>query len=580
MRGTVGHSRLHWRFIIPAVWLILVHATLANAWLDEAAALLAKGDAALSANKMHQAIQFYAEGIGALPERWSGKAGSEESESDDAQLPSEGELEVIMSLHTNHGTALSYANESAESVLTAYKSACLCYRYWRKQMEAQSSDADGAYEIPKGIQSVATQAFFFLGMTHQDVASTETEKGKQQEQLQRAAKSYAAATKIDPNHWSSFANMGVVLGDVGIDHSSGNAAVSLDMYEEAILSYQKAIDILTGDGESDQSPTDPPENVREVVSELQYRIGLCLVPFLFSQDGATDEDKAKQCTLSIGAMAKPTTRSCLELAAFQFQTALQFHPQHEGALHALTIVTADATFGMSTDTKKVHQLFEEYAPTFEHSLVDELGYDGFHRMRRGFDRAMASEGMSSKKFPLVVDAGCGTGLAGDQFRNISDTLIGVDLSPKILDLARERRPNVYDELKTGDIIEILHQYGEQKEQVSLLVAADTFIYFNDLNDLFDLTQAGLEEGGYAVFSLENVSVDNEKRLRMLKPDWRWQLTPSGRVAHRKEYVEETAKFHSLETVLYEKLDNFREEQGVGVRGHLFVMKKQTGKDEL
>ena len=67
----------------------------------------------------------------------------------------------------------------------------------------------------------------------------------------------------------------------------------------------------------------------------------------------------------------------------------------------------------------------------------------------------------------------------------------------------------------------------------------------------------------------------------MKPDWRWQLTPSGRVAHRKEYVEDTAKVHSLETVLYEKLDNFREENRVGVRGHMFVMKKQKpGKDEL
>ena len=105
--------------------------------------------------------------------------------------------------------------------------------------------------------------------------------------------------------------------------------------------------------------------------------------------------------------------------------------------------------------------------------------------------------------------------------------------------------------------------------------------FNDLNQLFTSIATGLEEGGYAIFSLENVSIENEKRLNKLKPDWRWQLTPSGRVAHRKEYVSLTAKAHSLETVLYEKLDAFRRENGKDVRGHMFVLQKQAhAKDEL
>lgn len=55
--------------------------------------------------------------------------------------------------------------------------------------------------------------------------------------------------------------------------------------------------------------------------------------------------------------------------------------------------------------------------SFEHSLVDELRYNGFHRMRILFDHAMLQEGTKNKydkkMFPLVVDAGCGTGLAGE-----------------------------------------------------------------------------------------------------------------------------------------------------------------------
>jgi len=355
------------------------------------------------------------------------------------------------------------------------------------------------------------------------------------------------------------------------------------MYEEGILAYQKAIDILTGADGSNSIPTDPPENVKEVVAELQYRIGLCLVPFLFTPDSnnETDDDdySERECTLTIDS--KPITRSCLELAAYQFNKAVKYDALHVGAQNALVLVTADASFGMSTDVKKVEALFEGYASDFESSLVDELGYNAFHRMRRGFDRALAQENEAKdKKFLKVIDVGCGTGLAGVEFRNISQTLIGVDLSPSIIEHAKKKRPGLYDSFQTGDIKPILHDYA--KQPISLFVAADTLIYFNDLNDLFASMKAGIEDGGYAVFSLENVSEESEARLNAIVPEWRWQLTPSGRVAHRKQYVEDIAKANGFQTILYDKLDNFRAEKGDSVQGHLFVLRKDSSfqNDEL
>lgn len=398
-------------FLLVAAVILVGHV---DAWKDAAAGLLAAGDAALSENKLEQAIESYNQGIHLLPQRWT-DVGFEES-LDDVQVLGAEEISVVLSLHTNYATALSYSKGSDERVLSSYRSACLSYRRWMKETEAKSQ-GNSSSDAPKEIKVIATQSYFFLGMTHQDLASTTQEEEEQQQQLQSAARSYAAATKIDPNHWSSFANMGVILADVGIDHSSGNKAISLELYEEGIMAYQKAIDILTSGGKDDsmggEGPTDPPENVREVVSELNYRIGLCLVPSLFSPDKDNEDISEKKCALNTGPKSTPTARSCLELAAYQFNTALQFHPHHDGANAALTMVTADAEFGMSTDVKKVQNLFEDYAPTFEHSLVDELGYDGFHRMRRGFDRAMLSEGKSAEKFALVLDAGCGTGLAGE-----------------------------------------------------------------------------------------------------------------------------------------------------------------------
>jgi predicted TPR repeat methyltransferase len=53
--------------------------------------------------------------------------------------------------------------------------------------------------------------------------------------------------------------------------------------------------------------------------------------------------------------------------------------------------------------------------SFEHSLVQELGYTGYERLRRGFDRAFGGQD-KVPTFSLVVDAGCGTGLVGEQVR--------------------------------------------------------------------------------------------------------------------------------------------------------------------
>jgi predicted TPR repeat methyltransferase len=54
-----------------------------------------------------------------------------------------------------------------------------------------------------------------------------------------------------------------------------------------------------------------------------------------------------------------------------------------------------------------------YLYSFEHSLVQELGYNGYERLRRGFDRAFGGS-QFVPTFPLVIDAGCGTGLVGKQ----------------------------------------------------------------------------------------------------------------------------------------------------------------------
>ena len=71
------------------------------------------------------------------------------------------------------------------------------------------------------------------------------------------------------------------------------------------------------------------------------------------------------------------------------------------------------------------------------------------------------------------------------------------------------------------------------------------------------------------------------RLTETKPDWRWQLTASGRFAHRKEYVESLANDVGLKVIYTEIMDGFRHEHGKSVRGNMFIVKKvDKNKQEL
>lgn len=62
-------------------------------------------------------------------------------------------------------------------------------------------------------------------------------------------------------------------------------------------------------------------------------------------------------------------------------------------------------------------------------------------------------------------------LVSKQFRNVSQHLIGVDLSKAILDEAEKARPGLYDERIVGDLIEVF-----DAKHPSLIIAADSYIY--------------------------------------------------------------------------------------------------------
>lgn len=461
---------------------------------------LARGDELLSTDSVEQAIAVYKKGL-------------------DVLVDLEDALSTEISLHTNLATALSSIGND-EQAAESYQNGLQAYKKNIGEIVDNSVKAEA--------DMIASQAAFFLGIVYQDLG-----------QAKDAVDSYSFANALDPLHWAALANLGSVLHDDLANHSA------------ALDAYNKAFALLT---DVDVQPTDPPPEPRYILSQLQYRIGLCIT-----------HDANRKCALQDNPDAEI---DCKEFAAHAFSLAVEYDPENESAKHMLATITADASVERASNTY-VKSLFDDYARNFEHSLVEELGYTGYERLRRGFDRAFDG---SPPRFKKVVDAGCGTGLVGEQFRNVSKTLIGVDLSEAIIEQAVLKRPGLYDETIADDVMTVFRS----QKPISLIVAGDSYIYFGDLEPLFGAMQEGLASGGYAAFTLENVSGEDEETLAETKPDWRWQLTPSGRFAHRKSYVEAVGQAHGLAVVHYEALVDFRFERGVGVQGHVFIMRNNAG----
>jgi predicted TPR repeat methyltransferase len=175
-------------------------------------------------------------------------------------------------------------------------------------------------------------------------------------------------------------------------------------------------------------------------------------------------------------------------AAFERAQAADPEDRHGAALHLARLGAADpATAALHG---YVRTLFDQYAPRFDRALED-LSYSAPALLRE----AVTAHG---KRFGSMLDLGCGTGLAGVAFRPHVDWLVGVDLSPKMIEEARKK--GLYDRLAVGDIAQFLAD--EQQSSAYLVIAADVFAYVADLADVCAAVARVMQPGGLFGFTVE------------------------------------------------------------------------------
>jgi predicted TPR repeat methyltransferase len=175
-----------------------------------------------------------------------------------------------------------------------------------------------------------------------------------------------------------------------------------------------------------------------------------------------------------------------------FEKAKDNDPQdrHGAALHLARLTGTDpATRALHT---YVRTLFDQYAPRFDRALED-LSYAAPALLRDAVSR-------HGRRFGTMLDLGCGTGLAGAALRPQVDWLVGVDLSPNMIEQARQK--GLYDRLHVADIEAFLAAQRADDAAFHLIIAADVFAYVADLSAVCAATADVLAPGGLFGFTVE------------------------------------------------------------------------------
>ncbi|HMA52234.1 MAG TPA: tetratricopeptide repeat protein [Magnetospirillaceae bacterium] len=191
----------------------------------------------------------------------------------------------------------------------------------------------------------------------------------------------------------------------------------------------------------------------------------------------------------------------------------------------------------------VSALYDQYAGSFDQDLLTNLDYRGPEVILDGLTRA----GIVG---PLdILDAGCGTGLAGLAVKKLARRLDGIDLSEKMAEQARKR--GVYDKVTVGDLLALSGIYD-------LVIAADVLIYLGDLAPVLQTVRKVLRSGGHFAFTVERGEGDG------------YTLRPTGRFAHAESYLRRIAADHGFAVTLLDSTVT-RREAGAPVPGLLCLL---------
>jgi len=200
-----------------------------------------------------------------------------------------------------------------------------------------------------------------------------------------------------------------------------------------------------------------------------------------------------------------------------YQKYFDSNPEDGEIEHLLIALRDDAPPPRASD-RAIQHIYKSFAASYESRMREDLRYVGPERMQDALQAVIADRtGLS------ILDLGCGSGLAGVRMRPRAAELVGIDLSPEMIALARAR--GIYDRLEIAEITEWL---GQGQTLFDLIISCDCLIYFGDLGRIVRAAADRLKPGGFFAMSMER----GDRHP--------FHLTDTGRYTHHPDHVREVA----------------------------------------
>jgi predicted TPR repeat methyltransferase len=205
------------------------------------------------------------------------------------------------------------------------------------------------------------------------------------------------------------------------------------------------------------------------------------------------------------------------------EIAVELGGADEASLAALRTEAQRMRTAERADAGYVRTLFDQFAADYDTRMRGRLGYAA-----PGILRDLAGYLIDPGARFDVLDLGCGTGLSGVAFKPIAKRLVGVDLSPRMLEQARALK--IYDALAIGDVENLP---DEARGPFDIAVAADVLVYLGDLSALFAAVRARLRADGLWLFTTERGEADFERGAKR-------------RYRHSEAYLRALAEVHGFD----------------------------------
>ena len=245
-------------------------------------------------------------------------------------------------------------------------------------------------------------------------------------------------------------------------------------------------------------------------------------------------------------LARQYRRRLIEVEASQYSVD---GPALTEIVNYLLAKTGDAELPERMPSALIRKHFDNYAGYFEDHLTNQLEY----RVPELIE-SFLNDHKILLRTTKVLDIGCGTGLVAARLQAQAGTIIGLDISEKMLAKAKAR--GIYLQLLQADFTANDTLVGND---FSLIIAADALNYQGQLSPVFENVKKWLSAGGAFIFTVEKCENKNIS------------LKASGRFQHSPEYIYRVAAQHHFGK-LHEQEVILRKEQGQAVIGMLYCFK--------